>query len=41
MRMYICPFSISIKIIFVFLVKQQNNSKTVKYNSKTSNSKNF
>ena len=28
---YIYPFSISIKIIFVFLVKQQNNSKILKY----------
>ena len=37
----ICPFSISIQIIFVFLVKQQNNSKTVRYNNKTANSKNL
>ena len=32
--MYIFPFSISIQIIFIylfFLIKQQNNSKIVKY----------
>ena len=33
--MYIVPFSISIQIIFIylifFLIKQQNNSKIVKY----------